>query len=186
MDRTEPPERTDRSRARNRVLLAMIVAPPAGGAAAAATIILMALVWVAISTGSFSAPGQDLAFNIKAVFMGAVAGMIYGYPAIVIMGLPLYLLVRRLKIRSFFVWIMLGMLVASMVSLILAFWSDRERLVDIVKTPADMVRWLVGYFGIFGALAALGGAVAGLVFWLIVRPDRSSDFHPRPRLETGE
>jgi len=186
MDRTEPPERRDRSRTRNRVLLAMILAPPAGGAAAAAAVVLIGLVFSVLSTGSLSSPGSNVIFYIQIVVAGVVIGATYGYPAIVIMGLPLYLLVQRLRIRSLLVWVILGILVASVTGLIVAFWSDRERLADIVKTPADMVRWLVGSFDIFVAVVALGGAVAGLVFWLIVRPDRSSDFRPLPRLETGE
>lgn len=186
MDATEQLERPHRLRPRDRLLLAMFLAPPAGGAATGATIILALFVFMSASATAPTMGWSGVAEIARIIALGAIFGALYGYPVILIVGLPLYFLVRQLKIRSLFAWILLGLLAGGLSASSFLLWVESGRLRDAVTAPADTVRWLAGAVAIPGTFASLCGAVAGLVCWLIVRPDRSSDFRPRPRLEAGE
>jgi hypothetical protein len=83
----------------------------------------------------------------------ALWGLLFAYLPAVVFGIPLYLLMRRLRWNG-----LLGYLIGSFLLGVSPFWALRGFEADL---------------SLFGVVVGGGGGVSsGLAFWLLVRPDR--------------
>jgi len=87
-----------------------------------------------------------------------------GYPALIVLGLPAYLLLRLLKRTDLLSYVFIGLLIGGIISFILVspLGAHVGGTVPIVSFPPVP----------FLTLAAFFGALSSGAFWLIARPDR--------------
>jgi len=93
-----------------------------------------------------------------------------GYPAAVVLGLPSYLLLRKLGWSNLWAYLLAGLLIGVLIAAVI-FGSVVENNFSFSVAP-QLGKSLLPVAGIF-VLAAIFGALSSSIFWLIVRPNRS-------------
>ena len=141
-----------------RTITALLCAPPAG--AFLATCIILVPIALTSSQPLFVGPtSATLTFALPIMYGAAV-----GWPAGLLVGWPVHALLQRGSIVSPLPYIALGGLIALIPPSAL-MGLNILRAPDIFVTPSGIL--------------VLAGAVAGLVFWLIRRPDRDAPANHR-------
>jgi hypothetical protein len=92
-----------------------------------------------------------------------------GYPALVILGLPAYLVFRRLNWVTIWPYLIIGVIIGMIVPAVIYFpGASLSKLASPSRNAS--LEPAVAMF----ALAAFFGGLSSCVFWLIARPDRKS------------
>ncbi|MBL8537833.1 MAG: hypothetical protein JNM59_10565 [Hyphomonadaceae bacterium] len=133
-----------------RLIAATIVAPLLGGAVSGAAFVLI--------TGGVTEISLHLARH-GAVF-GLVFGVLLGIPAMLLGGLPLHALFMRRRWRGVWIYGASAAGIGAIASAGYAFFDFGPGITPILR---------------FAVLGAGTGALCGLLFWLIRRPDREAD-----------
>lgn len=129
----------------------LVLAPPIGGALAAAALVIAA----AIMT-----PSSGALINLHvSIMIGLVVGAVFGVPAALLIGLPVYLAMKRYEIVRRRYYAALGGLIAALLCVVLSGQA-------MLSSPTLSATLLAAF--------ALGGIIGGIVFWSIRRPDRDS------------
>lgn len=137
-----------------RVVLAFLIAPLVPG----------------IGTVLLKAPGDLLA---SAPYILTTAFL--SYPPVLIVGLPLFILFRSRGWVGLLTFIVAGILLG----LVVFVWATAFAAPDISQFY-EMIGGAFQHANLFVMLEVPCGAVSGLLFWLIARPDRSA---PTPAKE---
>lgn len=91
--------------------------------------------------------------------------MLFSYPVMAAFGLPSYLILRRLRVISIYPYMIIGFILAVIIVLTIyaaipiAYGSFIYHLRELAR-----IGWISFFVGSLGA-------ISGLSFWLIVRPD---------------
>lgn len=126
----------------------LVAAPVIGGMIAAPLMVLLA----GIPSPASSLPA---ALHVS-LFAGLITGASIGIPTALIVGFPIYLLMKRLGMINRHHYVFVGGLIALLPSAVMAGSI-------ILSSPA---------FGIMVAVAIIfAGIVGGVIFWSIRRPD---------------
>jgi hypothetical protein len=136
-----------------RSLVGLILAPTVGGAAG---MVGAELVSLAAQPSAFG--GTDNPF--VALILGAYGGGILGAPGAIIFGWPLHLLLLKQRWTHLAVYVSLGAMLGVVSSLLVASLLG-QALVQVLFSQLVLV-------------LAFSGAVGGLVFWQIRRPERDT------------
>ncbi len=131
-----------------RLIVAILVAP-----------LLAGLLFLAMSLFSGNAGEGLWALTISAAV---------GYPAMLVLGLPAHLLLRFLKWTNIFGYGLAGLLIGTVLSAIL-FSSVIAHNFSLVPDPNKSLTPVTA----IAVLAVIVGAMSGIVFWLIARPDHA-------------
>jgi hypothetical protein len=129
-----------------RLLLGCLIAPLTGG------IVLLCI----------SAFG-----NISEGFWALKMSAIVGYPAMLILGLPAYLIFRKLRWTGLLSYFLVGLLIGATVATVIfspAILGNIDHWSTSPKSLAPSAAIFV--------LASIYGALSSSVFWLVARPDR--------------
>lgn len=109
--------------------------------------------------------GPYIADPLFALTVGVVAGGLFGIPAAFALGWPLHVVLQCRKITGLTVYLAVGSALAVMTNVPFVISAGRDLpFGDGVTLIACLVT----------------GAIAGLVFWLIRRPDRMKPRHAGP------
>ena len=131
---------------------------------------------------TYSVVPYTLAVNlppIKAIVTTFVVGLLLSYFLILVMAVPLFLILGKLRIFSPTITIISAAIIASMLVIIPDVYSIITSNLDSkfsfsargCQIIVDNVRTRCGYVLLFQNIAefALGGALSGLIFWLVYR-----------------
>ncbi len=131
---------------------------------------------------TYSVVPYTLAVNlppIKAIVTTFVVGLLLSYFLILVMAVPLFLILGKLRIFSPTITIISAAIIASMLVIIPDVYSIITSNPDSkfsfsargCQIIVDNVRTRCGYVLLFQNIAefALGGALSGLIFWLVYR-----------------
>ena len=142
-----------------RTALGLFLAPIAGGM----TGLLIYLGYSSIVDPT-SVVGGDTVDTLRfGVTAGAMYGGLLGVVPSFLVGWPLHIVMQRLRLTQWWAYIALGLLLAAVAGLLVAPTFGMS----------------VIYFGAgIMLMLAMSGAIGGLVFWLIRRPDRDAPASP--------
>jgi hypothetical protein len=107
---------------------------------------------------------MDAREGVWALEMSALVG----YPAMVILGLPAHLLLKRTGWTSLGIYAFVGLLIGLAIATAL-FYSMAAKNFSLMPDPGKSITPSIAVL----VLAAFFGAISGIVYWLIGRPDRS-------------
>ncbi len=133
---------------------------------------------------TYSVVPYTLAVNlppITAIVTTFVVGLLLSYILILVMAVPLFLILRKLRVFNPAIIIISAAVIASMIEIIpyvfdiITFDPDSTSKSSLsfrgCQIIVDNVRTRCGYAVLFQNMAelALGGALAGMIFWLVYR-----------------
>ncbi len=120
-------------------------------------------------------------FAFVTVFAGIYDALVYlaifGYPAILLCGVPVHVLLLKLHRTSWLAYIAAGFTAALLAELVYfmlvsAAANPARDFAAFITTLQDGFDFVA--VGFVGVPIGLCGALAALTFWLIVRPDHAS------------
>jgi hypothetical protein len=127
------------------------VAPFAAGAVGSITAVILGNDPILGSAGT--------AANVVGLFF---YGLILGFPGVILFGIPLHFLLKRLRISSAFVYVGMATLSGALI-----YELTAANLMGLSYQGSNWPRIAVQI-----PMAIAGGA-SGLLFWIVARPDRN-------------
>lgn len=147
-----------------RTFLAFLIAP-----------LCVPVLTVMSATGAAS-DGPRMFIHVDAYELASI-GAIVGYSGTLLFGMPAFLLLRSYRVTAFFVAPLVGAMLAIVTFTVAAFVvalllgvAPLQALLTILEglhSPAELIK------------PGLIGAVVGSCFWIIARPDRTSQWQLR-------
>jgi hypothetical protein len=155
-----------------RLIAAFFVAPTVATMFFAIFLSLLNFVRFSWQAGQFELSTLAMAFILGSL-SGIGYGAFVGYPAMLLLGLPLHILLYRSGRRSVAFYVMAGAFVGFVAIVIAAsiLWLSVLHGNETQSVFSDRLELIVT-FAITTGVSACVGALAGCLSWLIRRPDR--------------